>query len=100
MKSASINGTIEFNKTSSKPFIKDGSVAYVQQHDYLLPYLTVRETLRYAALLRLSKSQSNDQKYAMVENIILELGLKDAANTIIGNDIRSGISGGQKRRVR
>ncbi len=39
------------------------------------------------------------EKYEIVEDVIMELGLKDVANTIIGDDFTSGISGGEKRRV-
>lgn len=34
-----------------------------------------------------------------VENVILELGLKDVADSRIGNEMVRGISGGEKRRV-
>ena len=70
--------------------------AYVMQHDVLLPRLTVRETLRYSARLRLpSKKHINE----LVEEVILQLGLKECANTIIGDNIHKGCSGGEKRRV-
>jgi ABC-type multidrug transport system ATPase subunit len=36
---------------------------------------------------------------AQVENVILELGLKDCANTKIGGENSHGISGGERRRV-
>ena len=95
----------------------------MQQNDQLLPYLTgnliaalkntrqkelanvrleflpVRETLRYAARLRLPNNMPRDQKYKLVEDVILELGLKECADTIIGDDWRKGISGGERRRV-
>ncbi|KAI9316551.1 P-loop containing nucleoside triphosphate hydrolase protein [Zopfochytrium polystomum] len=82
-----------------KPFIRRRLVAYVQQQDMLLPYLTVRDTLRYAARLRLPRSLSRKEKDAVVESVILELGLKECADTLVGDDWRKGISGGEKRRV-
>ena len=45
-----------------------------QQEDFLLPYLTVRETLRYSAYLRLPASTSTAVKNEIVEEVILELG--------------------------
>jgi hypothetical protein len=36
-------------------------VAYVPQFDFLLPTLTVAETLRYSALLRLPRGTSQDE---------------------------------------
>ncbi|KAL2887560.1 hypothetical protein HOO65_050681 [Ceratocystis lukuohia] len=73
--------------------------AYVMQQDVLLPSLTVRETLMYAAALRLPKSVSEKERADVVEQVILELGLKECANTRIGNSQHRGCSGGEKRRV-
>ena len=72
--------------------------AYVTQQDILLPTLTVRETLRYAADLRLPGSGVEERR-KIVEQIILELGLKDAADTRIGNSTKKGCSSGEKRRA-
>ncbi|KAJ3356959.1 hypothetical protein HDU83_009129 [Entophlyctis luteolus] len=94
-----ILGEILFNGEDSKRYINSGVVAYVQQQDNLLPYITVRETLRYAARLRLPRSMSLEKKFALVESVILELGLKECADTVVGDDWRKGISGGEKRRV-
>ncbi|KAJ3097829.1 hypothetical protein HDU97_004526 [Phlyctochytrium planicorne] len=96
---AKITGKITFNGQAPDPYISGGYVAYVQQQDYLLPCLTVRETLRYAARLRLPREMTKSQKYALVEAAIAELGLKDCADTQIGNEHRKGISGGERRRV-
>jgi ABC-type multidrug transport system ATPase subunit len=92
-------GSIQLNGQTLKKFDTSRYLAYVQQMDYLMPYLTVRETLRYAAELRLDASLSKTEKYELVEEVILELGLKECANTLIGDDWRKGISGGERRRV-
>ena len=73
--------------------------AYVMQQDILLPTLTVRETLRYSADLRLPPPTSEEQRKMVVEEVILELGLKECANTRIGNHQYKGCSGGEKRRT-
>ncbi|KAL2918015.1 hypothetical protein HK105_202429 [Polyrhizophydium stewartii] len=96
---ATLTGSILFDGRDPQPFFDNGSVAYVQQHDHLMPYLTVRETLRYCAELRLPSSMPTSEKFDLVEQVILELGLKECADTIIGDDWRKGISGGEKRRV-
>eukprot|EP00026_Physarum_polycephalum_P000722 Phypoly_transcript_00723.p1 GENE.Phypoly_transcript_00723~~Phypoly_transcript_00723.p1 ORF type:complete len:1358 (+),score=194.06 Phypoly_transcript_00723:83-4156(+) len=72
---------------------------YVLQNDYLHPCLTVRECLTYIAMLRLPSTLSTEEKTTRVDEIILELGLKDCANTLIGDEFVRGISGGEKRRV-
>ena len=74
-------------------------MGYVLQTDFLLPFLTVRETLRFAARLRLPASRSAADKRAVVEALILELGLKDVADTRVGGQRVRGISGGEARRV-
>lgn len=73
--------------------------AYVMQQDVLLPTLTVRETLQYAADLRLPSTINKQQRQQVVEEVILELGLKECAGTRIGNSQYRGCSGGEKRRV-
>jgi len=73
--------------------------AYVIQQDILLPTLTVRETLMYAAQLRLPSSVSQTERKQLVEEVILELSLKEAADTRIGDHAHKGCSGGEKRRT-
>jgi ABC-type multidrug transport system ATPase subunit len=73
--------------------------AYVIQQDILLPTLTVRETLMYAAQLRLPSSVDAKERKQLVEEVILELSLKEAADTRIGNHAHKGCSGGEKRRT-
>ncbi|KIX01062.1 uncharacterized protein Z518_10128 [Rhinocladiella mackenziei CBS 650.93] len=74
-------------------------MAYVLQQDILLPSLTVRETLQYAADLRLATTKTKAERQAMVETVIKELDLHKCANTRIGNDAHKGCSGGEKRRT-
>jgi ABC-type multidrug transport system ATPase subunit len=40
-----------------------------------------------------------EEKYRKAEEILLRMGLKDCADTLIGNDLVKGLSGGEKRRV-
>ncbi|KAF1983495.1 P-loop containing nucleoside triphosphate hydrolase protein, partial [Aulographum hederae CBS 113979] len=75
------------------------SSAYVMQSDVLEPCLTVRETLRYSAELRLPSDVKREERERVVEEVIAELGLKDAAETRIGNHAHKGCSGGEKRRT-
>jgi ABC-type multidrug transport system ATPase subunit len=39
------------------------------------------------------------EQHNLVEQVILQLGLKDVANTLVGDDLRRGVSGGEKRRT-
>jgi ABC-type multidrug transport system ATPase subunit len=67
---------------------------YVVQHDLLIPTLTVRETLQYAAELRLRDAMSDKERKDAVEQTILELSLKECAATRVGTSIAKGCSGG------
>lgn len=90
------SGTVLYNGTPKLATIRS---AYVMQQDVLIPTLTVRETLLYAADLRLPPPTSSAERQRVVEDIILELGLKECADTRIGNSIHRGCSGGEKRRT-
>ncbi|GAA5870410.1 hypothetical protein JCM8547_004025 [Rhodosporidiobolus lusitaniae] len=95
-------GKIEFSPVDSSPLtLKQAKkrIGYVRQIDTLLPYLTVRETLNFAAALRLPRTVSTATRKAIVEQTIMELGLADAADVIVGGAFRKGISGGEKRRL-
>ncbi|KAL1862889.1 hypothetical protein Daus18300_008218 [Diaporthe australafricana] len=90
------SGNISFN---SQPSIDAIRSAYVTQTDILLPTLTARETLQYSADLRLPPPSTSTERQRVVEEIIMELGLKEAADTRVGSTIHRGLSGGEKRRV-
>ncbi|KAM0909168.1 hypothetical protein ACQ4PT_014985 [Festuca glaucescens] len=73
--------------------------AYVMQDDLLYPMLTVRETLLFAAEFRLSRALSPAAKRDRVDALIGQLGLANAAHTVIGDEGHRGVSGGERRRV-
>ena len=75
-------------------------ISYVEQDDeHLIPTLTVRETLHYAASLRLPLWMSSQQKKERAQSIMTMLNLQNCADTIIGGAGKGGISKGEKRRV-
>lgn len=85
-----ISGTITFNWRNGISSTRSG---YVRQQDLLIPTLTVRETLYYAAKLR-QPSNSPAELDRIVQETIKELDLEDCAQ----NQIRR-CSGGEKRRT-
>lgn len=94
------SGRIVFNGAEpSNPVIRSVCSYVCQDDDALLPSLTVRETLRFAAGLRLPGFMSSDEKDARAEAVLLKMGLKDCADNLVGNELVKGISGGEKRRV-
>ncbi|EGC40363.1 ABC transporter G family protein [Dictyostelium purpureum] len=78
--------------------------SYVVQEDILLPTITVRETLRFYADLKLPPSWTNKEKVERIDQILEQIGLKHRADSKIGGILPGGIilrglSGGEKRRV-
>ncbi|KAJ8600985.1 hypothetical protein CTAYLR_006336 [Chrysophaeum taylorii] len=73
-------------------------VAYVEQDDHCSAHLTVRETLYYAARLRLPKA-SVAEKMRVVDEMIDLLRLSSAADTKVGSALSRGISGGERKRL-
>lgn len=57
---------------------------YVQQQDLHLDTATVRESLRFSALLRQPKSVSKEEKYKYVEDVIDMLNMRDFAEAVVG----------------
>ncbi|KAE9616399.1 putative sulfate-transporting ATPase [Lupinus albus] len=76
-----------------------GGVAYVTQEDTLLGTLTVRETISYSANLRLPATMTKEEINNTVEGTIMEMGLQNCADRILGNWHLRGISGGEKKRL-
>uniref|UniRef100_A0A8C6MUJ6 ATP binding cassette subfamily G member 5 n=1 Tax=Mus spicilegus TaxID=10103 RepID=A0A8C6MUJ6_MUSSI len=72
--------------------------SYVLQSDVFLSSLTVRETLRYTAMLALCRS-SADFYNKKVEAVMTELSLSHVADQMIGSYNFGGISSGERRRV-
>ena len=95
-----MSGTMLFNGVQPTDKEVRSLCSYVTQDDSaLLPYLTVRETLRFAAGLRLPKWMSKEEKAKRAEDVMLKMGLKDCADVLVGDETLKGISGGEKRRV-
>ncbi|CZR53514.1 probable ABC1 transport protein [Phialocephala subalpina] len=57
---------------------------YVQQQDLHLETTTVREALRFSAMLRQPKTVSKQEKYDFVEDVIKMLNMQDFAEAVVG----------------
>ncbi|KAJ5553854.1 hypothetical protein N7513_003813 [Penicillium frequentans] len=57
---------------------------YVQQQDLHLPTTTVREALRFSAMLRQPSTVSKKEKYEYVEDVIEMLGMGDFSDAVVG----------------
>uniref|UniRef100_A0A453KMP4 ABC transporter domain-containing protein n=1 Tax=Aegilops tauschii subsp. strangulata TaxID=200361 RepID=A0A453KMP4_AEGTS len=84
--SLKMSGDIIYNGHTMDEFVPRRSAAYVSQHDLHMAELTAAAT--------------GEQKAEVVTNHILKvLGLDICADTLVGNNMLRGISGGQKKRV-
>ncbi|KAI7754339.1 hypothetical protein M8C21_006027 [Ambrosia artemisiifolia] len=92
------SGSITYNGQPFSSSIKR-KIGFVTQDDVLYPHLTVLETLTYAAMLRLPKNLTHEEKVEQAELIITELGLTMCRNSIVGGALIRGVSGGERKRV-
>ncbi|KAJ0695275.1 putative ABC transporter, AAA+ ATPase domain, ABC-2 type transporter [Helianthus annuus] len=95
----SLKGKVTLNGEQLESRLLKVISAYVMQDDLLFPMLTVEETLMFAAEFRLPRSLSKAKKKLRVEALIDQLGLRNAAKTVIGDEGHRGVSGGERRRV-
>lgn len=121
------NGNVTYNDVNLDPStLQRTSSVYISQHDLHHAEMTVRETLDFSCRLfgtndefrvseetikkckeRINKLNPTDDDYIIggketnsVTSYVLEiLGLKECADIIVGDEMRRGISGGQKKRV-
>ncbi|KAJ6300334.1 hypothetical protein OIU76_021186 [Salix suchowensis] len=93
-----VGGSFTFNDQPYSKFLKS-RIGFVTQDDVLFPHLTVKETLTYAALLRLPKTLTKEQKQKRAIDVISELGLERCQDTMIGGSFVRGVSGGERKRV-
>ncbi|GJM88452.1 hypothetical protein PR202_ga04513 [Eleusine coracana subsp. coracana] len=75
---------------------------FVTQDDNLLPLLTVRETVLFAARFRLRGADAHARR-ERVDALLHELGLSDVADSYVGGGADGssprGVSGGERKRV-
>ncbi|MCB9778509.1 MAG: ATP-binding cassette domain-containing protein [Alphaproteobacteria bacterium] len=74
-------------------------VGSVPQDDIVHPELTVAESLAYSARLRLPPGQGSAGVDTAVDRVLGELGIAHIRGSRIGDALRRGISGGQRKRV-
>lgn len=95
-----LSGAITYNGHPFSSSMKR-NIGFVSQDDVLYPHLTVLESLTYAAMLKLPKSLTREEKMEQVEMIIVDLGLSRCRNSPVGGGaaLFRGISGGERKRV-
>ncbi|KAK6465476.1 ATP-dependent ABC transporter [Scheffersomyces coipomensis] len=99
-KKLKFDGFIEYDTSeeSNNHHIKH---AYLLQTDIFLPGLTVFETLKYQADLRLPPSVHASEKVQLIQSLLEVLELASVRDTIIAafSSLETTLSGGEQRRV-
>ena len=72
---------------------------YVMQDDLLSAFLTVEETLRFTAELRLPRTFTHAERKQRVDEVLKDLGLEHARHDVIGIQSKRGISGSERKRL-
>ncbi|KAK9232152.1 hypothetical protein WN943_022395 [Citrus x changshan-huyou] len=105
-------GRVTYNGHDMDEFVPQRTAAYISQHDNHIGEMTVRETLAFSA-----RCQGVGSRYEMLSELSRRekaagikpdpdidvfmkiLGLDVCADTMVGDEMLRGISGGQKKRV-
>ena len=107
---SNVSGTISYSGMDQKELKAKGIFLqllanYVDQLDTHLPFLTVRETATFACdNSTVEPSIMGDAllvaaAHERVQRVLELLKLTNCANTLVGNELVRGISGGEKKRV-
>jgi ABC-type multidrug transport system ATPase subunit len=95
---ASFAGTIRLNGEEIKHKSQISDIcAYVRQQDIFHPNLTPREVMKFA--LDVKSNSSDREKNKKIDAIFETLNLTKCADTVIGDFMNKGLSGGEKRRL-
>ncbi len=103
-----LSGRATYGRTTGKIYINglpnnvanlSNLVGFVPQEDVMHRELTVRETLKSYALLRLPNYFPYMSVERVVSDVIEALQLDQVSDSIIGDEKTRGISGGQRKRV-
>jgi ABC-type multidrug transport system ATPase subunit len=75
-------------------------VAFIEQDVNFFPHMTVQETLDFRVQLKLGRLLSPQARHDMVHDLMHQVGLLTAADTIVGNNAGvRGLSGGERKRL-
>ncbi|XP_077235595.1 ABC transporter G family member 45-like [Tasmannia lanceolata] len=113
-----VKGRVTYNGQELTHFIPQRACAYVSQYDLHHPEMTVRETLDFSKRILGAgdttcvatsdratyvghdlEAAYHEERNSLTDYVIQMLGLYECADIMIGDAMRRGISGGQKKRV-
>ncbi|KAI9340884.1 ABC-2 type transporter-domain-containing protein [Obelidium mucronatum] len=93
-----VRGEIKYSGFSSKELHDKfrGEIVYAEEGDPHYPSLTVRQTLEFALNC---KVMSPEIRAKIIEVTLKLYGLVNCQNTVVGDSLLRGVSGGEKKRV-
>ncbi|KAK0606620.1 hypothetical protein LWI29_001614 [Acer saccharum] len=110
--SLKVSGEVSYNGYKLDEFVPQKTSAYISQYDLHIPEMTVRETLDFSArcqgigdraeiMMEVSKREKQAEIVPDpdIDAYMKILGLDVCADTMVGDAMRRGISGGQKKRL-
>ncbi|KAF4659897.1 hypothetical protein FOZ61_004419 [Perkinsus olseni] len=97
-KGKSFSGEVSFNGKVQDPVNFRSHIAYVMQDDHLTATATPREVLEMSARLRM-RDQDEKEIQALVTDLLDSLKLTPCKDTVVGNGVIKGISGGERKRT-
>jgi ABC-type multidrug transport system ATPase subunit len=74
-------------------------IGFVPQDDIMLKKLSVEEIVTHSALMRLPTTWSSAKKLSRVDEILESLQIDHIRDSVVGDEHRRGISGGERKRV-
>ncbi|KAG0647288.1 abc multidrug transporter atrI [Hyphodiscus hymeniophilus] len=100
------DSVVHYSGIPQKEMIRNfkGEIVYNSEVDYHFPFLTVKQTLEFAAAVRTPRNRivsvSRKENIQRVTAVVMAIcGLTRARNTRVGNDFVRGVSGGERKRV-
>eukprot|EP00927_Polykrikos_kofoidii_P027600 TRINITY_DN2421_c0_g1_i1.p1 TRINITY_DN2421_c0_g1~~TRINITY_DN2421_c0_g1_i1.p1 ORF type:complete len:626 (+),score=103.86 TRINITY_DN2421_c0_g1_i1:58-1878(+) len=95
---AGIGGWVKLNGQVIEPSNVQQIFAYVMQDDALLGTMTPREVLQFAARMK-TVSNAEMSHSDLIDSLLDSLSLTKCADTMVGNELIKGISGGERKRT-
>mmetsp|Transcript_28294 Transcript_28294/g.39343 ORF Transcript_28294/g.39343 Transcript_28294/m.39343 type:complete len:888 (-) Transcript_28294:290-2953(-) len=92
-------GTIEINGKQDELYNYSDLIGFVPQEDVMLRMLTTYDILKFSADYRLPASKTSEERRNAVLEALNFLEIDHVVNSVIGDEKRRGVSGGQRKRV-
>ncbi|KAI3737598.1 hypothetical protein L2E82_27606 [Cichorium intybus] len=93
------SGKVTYNGHELHEFVPERTSAYISQNDVHIGEMTVRETLAFSARCQGVGANYGQEASVVTDYTLKLLGLDICADTMVGDQMIRGISGGQKKRV-